>query len=338
MPEILIFTGEEKRFLTLFSEDLYAVNKKYYSILSERKTALENLGEIVSGMPAIGENLGIGKEKRSRKTLIDNITKNGLSKTINLPAKSLLGRSFTVVKMNFFALILKICNTEKQLYHYKSEFQIFFDKVIFTLLSEDVYISIIENNYPDSQVVKKTTEELVFLWENRLDKNTENFASALISLWRERIRIVPALGTLQGTVEIIQLASRLPPLWGDFIFENSQNRELANVLEEFIFNLSYENISFLRDYMKNNNINVLNRISAKSILKKYSTVDFIQEPENDSIDLYRFFQNRNEKATVRRLTGSAGPEKTLEEFFLAYIIKNRIKKWTWKKHFSKKIS
>ena len=158
-----------------------------------------------------------------------------------------------------------------------------------------------------------------------MDRNLDAFSPPLMSLWRERCRAVPVLGTLQGTVELLKLSINLPDIWGDFLSSTSDNPGMEPVLEEFIFGLRYEEIRHLREIISSLESPVIDRKKAVEILIKEKIYEEKQEIflTGDARGINSFFHTRLENAAKRELAEIEGPRQTIEELFLIYLLEKK---------------
>ena len=163
------------------------------------------------------------------------------------------------------------------------------------------------------------TEELIKMWDYRTSVNKSEFAPNLRKLWIARHTIVPVLGTLMGTVELMRLSFGLSSVWHSFIISQAKKEGMTHALEEYLFSLSYEQISLLRVYMRDQGISAISRSQAHELLIECGESVFEKGEGSSAIQLYRSFLQRQILAKGRRLTGSKGPHRSLEEYFLIYL-------------------
>jgi hypothetical protein len=141
----------------------------------------------------------------------------------------------------------------------------------------------------------------------------------LSSLWKSREHLTPIFGTLMGMTEMLQLARSIDPLWFDFLGNSGNDDSVFYALEEFLFNLTYEELVKIREIMKQKNIGSINKDDVESFLhleKFYSTFE-----SADPREMLRFYKQRKKNAEYRSRARIPGPVKTIEEHILLYMLK-----------------
>lgn len=301
-------------------ETLHRLDSPQLHTCRHMEENLQRLSEVFSGYPSILDQRSLGDEVHSVETLIEVLYRDGTDHTILLPTKVIVGRSFIVAKFNFFGLLLFLCNRYEPLSEYREELQRVWEYAIFALLIEDVYQVIIEKHgFYDPHIRRHAAIDLIHMWEYRFDQHVNDYAGKIVNLWRARKRIAPVFGTMLGTMELVSLSSLLPQQWYQFIADHGGEEEVMQALEEFLFGLVHEDINHVRREMKEQNIPSLNRDSLDTMLPGDSHPQEINS--TDPREMYRFFQRRGRRIFRRRTAGAPGPYRTLEEMFLAYLIR-----------------
>lgn len=327
--KISAFSEKEKVVLEKASALLMEKGDDIYQTFKNRKKDLDVLALLVSRTAPLRGKEKYGMEKRDVSTMAEAISSTGTMNPLLVPTRATMGRCFVITKINFFFFILKVIIPDKANCTIAEEIQKYYSKMIFSLMAEEAYESIIDNNLSDKKHVKAAAEELTHLWEYRMDRNLDEFSPPLMALWKERCKIIPILGTLKGTMEILKLSINLPNAWIQFLAENSSKEDVGDALEEFVFGLSYEEIKYLREKMQTLSLTAIDRKQAVEILKNncnYSAThcnSFFFE--GDAREIYSFFHQRLANASKRKLVGEnpEGPEKTIEELFLISILEKK---------------
>lgn len=327
--KISAFSKKEIEVLEKVSALFLEKGKDIYQTFKNRKKDLDVLALLVSRTAPLRSKERHGMEKRDISTMAEAISSTGTANPLLIPTRATMGRCFVITKINFFFFILKVIMPDKVDCTIAEEIQKSYSKMIFSLMAEEAYESIIDNNLSDKKNAKAAAEELAHLWEYRMDRNLDEFSPPLMALWKERCGIVPILGTLKGTMEILRLSINLPTAWVEFLAENSSKEGVAEALEEFVFGLSYEEIKHLRGKMKMLSISAIDRKQAIEVLKNecsysanYCHSIFF---EGDAKEIYNFFHQRLTNALRRKLIGEnpEGPKKTIEEFFLIHLLEKK---------------
>jgi len=184
-------------------------------------------------------------------------------------------------------------------------------------MAEDLYTALISEQDIDAPWSQAAVHELITMWDHRTSGYLETFALAIRELWQARHTIVPVLGTLLGTMEIMRLNTLLPSVWIDFLSDQSNVNGVAHALEEFIFDLRYEELTTLRSQMVKDGLRVVDRKTAWNMLNKEDTHGIQLDP---ALALYKSYMNRQQAAKIRMYRNDMGPKRSLEEFFVIHLL------------------
>ena len=317
MSEIIAFSSSEQSLLDQCGIYLDIHHPTLASLLHTKIQDLELLASIVGRSSSLDSDLGLSQQARSLGTLAEKLTNQGIEEVVNLPAKASLGRSFTAAKLHLFGFLLKI----PSLSHHSAQILERYHAILFTLMAEDLYISIIAESNGKEHWAQQATGELLLMWEKRGNAQSELFAPALQQLWEVRHSFVPVLGTLMGTVELLQLSFRLPQRWSEFLSMHGNDIQVVHALNEFLFSLSYEQLAGLQQIMEEKGLKAVSREEANHLLKlrPNQSLEGSDAQELSAIHLYRSFLRRNDLARLRRDTGRNGPHRTLEQQLLLFL-------------------
>ena len=326
MAKISAFSEKELPLLSKTAEIIREKGIDIYNSFTTKSQDLEIYANIVSRTPSLRNSGKYGLLKRDIQSMADTLSSIGIRNQLSLPTRAILGRSFIIAKINFYFFIFKILSTDDSNIDLVQKIGKCCEKLVFSLMAEETYEIIIENNLSNKSIIRIAADELSYLWEYRIDRNLDSFSPPLMALWGERCNVIPILGTLHGTMEVLMLSSNLPDDWIGFLSkkrDTSNNMEQA--LEEFIFGLSHEEINFLRKIMIASNMPALSRSDAIEILKKeYGRNEteciFLN---GDAKGIYSFFHKRLHDAKLRKLKHEDGPTQTIEEFFLLYLLEKK---------------
>lgn len=285
------------------------------------ETNVHRLCEAFSAYPSILDPRGEGETRQTVRTLIETLFDGGTDHTVLLPTKVSVGRSYMIAKFNLFGYLRRLCEGEGPCAEFRDQVQAFWENVIFSLLLEDVYQVIIERNDYETDIRRDAAMDLIALWEHRFDQTLTEYASTLIELWTVRRRLVPVFGTMMGTMELLRLSRLLPERWHRFLGSHGDEDDVVQALEEFIFGLSYEDLTRVREDMVRRGLSVIDRHE----LGDMPGIDFTADDVTsvDPREMYRFYQDRMKRAAHRSVSAGAGPRRTLEELLLVDIIGER---------------
>lgn len=311
------FTSEEQHVLDTSISILVKENSPFASIVSARVKDVEQLATIVDRAPSPNTDLLQQQDVRNANSLVRKLTNHGVGHVVDLPTKAVLGHGLTVSKLHLFGLLMKLLPSIKALQVYRYDIEKEYNDLLFTLMAEDLYTAIVSDSELDTRWVEEAAMELITMWDLRTSGYMETFALAIRGLWQARQSIAPTLGTLMGTIEIMKLSALLPPVWIDFLSTISNGIEVGYALEEFLFDLHYEEIVELRSKMAFEKLIVIDRQEAWAMLGKE---DLISKEQNMALALYKSYMARHHKAKMRSYRKDAGPKRSLEEYFVIYLL------------------
>lgn len=319
MRQISTFTKTESDLLDKCEVILSESSVTLASHLTALRSDVRLLSEIANRSPSPNLDFNGQTDGRSWRTLAEKLKNQGIDAVVNLPVKAVVGRSFLVSKLHLFGFLEKISNTQPGFAPLRAAMEDSYHNTLFDLMAEDLYVSVISESKGGEVWLHRATEELIKMWDFRTSVNKNEFAPNLRQLWIARHTIVPVLGTLMGTVELMRLSFGLSSVWHSFIISQAKKEGMTHALEEYLFSLSYEQISLLRGYMKEQGISAISRSQAYELLIACGESVFEKGEGSSATQLYRSFLQRQTLAKGRRLTQSKGPHRSLEEYFLIYL-------------------
>lgn len=318
--DIVVLNNDEKILVENAFERLNGKYKNSVVELSKKLLDLERLSSAISRFPSIKETSVLAGETRSQKTLIENLCKTPTdSRMLSMPTKAILGRGFIVAKFHVFSALTKIA--AKSLFP-KKEIEILRNatlNIMFTIMSEDVYISILDSNLLSKEKRKDVADALTHLWEHRLDQNITTFAPVLTGVWYARDKLAPVFGTMMGTSELFLLSTNLDEKWQKFLLEKLPQKVIGQALEEFLFGISYEDILFVREQLSKKGVPVIGRDEVSGLLKR--DFDF---SNTDPRLFYASYVERHNNAGARKRLNIEGPKNTLEDYYISFLFENNM--------------
>ncbi|MDC7227897.1 MAG: hypothetical protein PQJ61_14115 [Spirochaetales bacterium] len=280
----------------------------------------EQLKNIYNSCDSILDSYKLDDEK-SINSLAKSLIQNGCTFSVLLPSKVSIGRTYTITKFNLYGYLSKLCNKYPELYKFRKNVLIKWEKLMYMLLIEEVYQKIIERPVTEQAVRSTAAGNLIKFWEYRdLSQNT-SFAVNIYSLWSSRRSIIPAFGTMLGTVELMQLSSILSIRWHKFLEAYSMDREMLQTLEEFIFGLPFEYIKKIRAYMTEKNVFAIDYKDIKNILDSNDPRPL--ELDADPRQMYSFYRKRA-SWSAHRGAAESGPLTTIEELFMTFLLSEQL--------------
>lgn len=312
----VIFTGEEARRLHDILDELKNLDTDTYTSTLEKCDVLNQLLTNINRFPS----LFVEEGARNYNTLISSLlSADSGDKLLSIPTKAFLGKGFLVAKFQLFSGLLHFLREKSKSSPNLGKTRSMALRVMFTIMLEDVYFSILADKTNTEQIRAKVAAKLIFLWEHRCDMNAEILPEMLEKVWAIRDNIVPAFGTMVGTSELLRLMIEMPESWLDFVKTSEQDINIKYSLEEFIFGLTHEQIGRLRKKMET------------MVTKVIGRDDVYQELENEQLSIenelspkqfYKMFSIRRDCARARRDFHLDGPTHTLEDYFMRFLLEN----------------
>lgn len=313
--DIVALNPEERSLVNHVFENLRISSPETMVGVATRIMDLERLSVSISRYPSMYEQSILAGQNRSSETLIDTLCRFGDSeKLLTLPTKAILGKGFLVAKFHAFSAITKVAINSFFSESDIKELRQATLNIMFTLMAEDVYMSLLDDPNLKTDVRRDVAESLVELWEHRLDPHISSVAPVLDAVWSVRDKIAPNFGTMIGTSELLLLSIELDDSWQKFISTRLSDEDVARALEEFLFGLSYEDISVIRNELKNRGMSAIGRDEVPGIVGHKATLS-----NEDPRVFYRGYTQRRNNAEARKRLSVPGPKKTLEDHYMQFV-------------------
>ena len=313
--DIVVLNPEERALVNRVFENLRVYSPETMVAVATRIMDLERLSVSISRYPSMHERGFISGPASSPETLIDTLCTIGDGeRLLTLPTKAILGQGFLVAKFHAFSAITKVAvnslfaDSDVQALRQATL------NIMFTLMAEDVYMSLLDDPNLNPDVRRDIAESLAELWEHRLDPHVANVATVLDAVWTVRDQIAPNFGTMIGTSELLLISIALDDSWQKFISNRLGISDIASALEEFLFGLSYEDISLIRKELKARGQSAIGRDEVPGIVGHRAALS-----NEDPRIFYRAYTQRRNNASARKRLGATGPKKTLEDHYVQFI-------------------
>ena len=316
---VILFNDREQAVVTACLEALERRRPQLRRAVTEHLAALTGVADAVSRYPPIIGEQTLGRAKRSVDTLVETLRDLDESdRELRIPAKAVLGRSFVVAKISFLVMLRRLVPSASALAPFRHELDDAVLRNVLTLMGEDVFLALIEDRRNPDELRRAAARRLAAIWEYRLDRDMERQAPLLLELWRARRALRPIYGTMLGTSELTRLTYRVEPGWADFVAARMQSAEAVQAIEEFLFGLSYEELTRLRRVMEERSIQVVSSRRVSAIIG--SRRSFAECEHRDPRRLYEFYRQRRAAAVQRVAAGRPGPRITVEELLLGFLL------------------
>ena len=312
---VLLKKSEEKILDELIQIIEDSENELLLEFMTKNRAGLENLAKAISFYPTITGITKLGTSVRNIESLITQLSnKDENDFKFNIPTKAILGKSYLIAKFNFFYSFKRLMIDIPKLKEKEKKIdRITFD-IIFTIMVEEVFISIIMDDNCEEKSKKKISYLLIELWEYRLGHGMKFIDEILFKLWDARDTLIPVFGTLRGTTEMFQLFMKIDPRIANYV----KSEEETYALKEFIFGLSFEELEKINKHMEFSGQTVMSEFDILKFLKK----DLIKlcSKDHGPKEFYSFFLQRKNNARHRKFSNLTGPKRTLEEIIIKKLI------------------
>lgn len=320
MKKIVPFNKDESFIIDLVKDTLEK-EERYGEIeqIDINEHAIYDLARSISLYPTILGTQSIGRSSRSIATLVDSLCVQDITDTVlDIPTKAILGKGFSMSKVNFFFMLLYVSRENNFEESVHSRIMDVVSNNIYTMMAEEVFLAIISDKEIDYHLRSNAAYLLANIWEYRLDHGVREFAPILNNIWRAREEVQVAYGTMLGFSEILQLSEHSDPVWFDYLQREELTDEEVHSLQEFLLGLTFEEMQDLQKYMRKRNIRLLSAEEIDQYLGNARTYPDYQKA--DPKDFYRSFRHRKNNATFRQRAGLPGPRKTIEEYIMSFLL------------------
>ena len=245
-----------------------------------------------------------------------------------------MGKGFLVAKLHTFSSLVKIARAAELDPKFIKQLLDETISMMFLLLAEDVYLSLIRDTSLTMETRRQLALALLLLWEHRADQNISDISPVLQSVWQARTRLAPAFGTMMGTSELIMISFQLDEQWSQFIKTKLGEPGVNQAMEEFLFGISYEQITKLKSLLRERGIAAIGRDEVSSFLG----TDVKTDVSEDYRDFFQQYSLRRDNARARKRLDLPGPHKTLEDYFISFVMDMNREKQEKDLHKHEKIS
>lgn len=316
---IIAFTQKEQDMFDAVLPHLRDADSDRFGTFLTRIDDLNQLALAIAHFPSLLERHRLTGGERTPTSLIDSLIEHQTDgdQLLRLPSKASLGKAFLTAKIHTFSSLSKIAKNIGEGEKVISDLQNAAVTMMFSLLAEDVYLNCIHDRSLDIDLRRQMAMSLLLLWEHRTDDTIEQIAPVLQTIWTARRRLAPAFGTMMGTSELILISMQMDEMWTHFIKERLEDKQVSQAMEEFLFGISFEQINKLRGILRAQEIKAIGRDEVSKFLGIHVKTD----AGLDYRDFYSMYTLRRDNARARSRLEVDGPKKTLEDYFIQFVMK-----------------
>ncbi|MCF0242617.1 MAG: hypothetical protein HUK25_08265 [Treponema sp.] len=315
--EVTLLTPRERELVDEFMPLVKEKSPEKWKVFDDRLKDLEHLAKSVARFPSLLERHELAGGTRTPTSLIDSLIEHqdeGDS-TLQLPSKAILGKGFLVAKMHTISSFSKYASHMEGCDKLARGLQNETISSMFSLLAEDVYLNLIRDSSQPMEFRREWALSLLLLWEHWNDQTVETVAPVLQSVWTARRKLAPAFGTMMGTSELLLISMQMDEQWIQFIKLKMGESGVSQAMEEFLFGISFEQITTLRSILREKGIAAIGRDEVSKFLGQHVKAD----AGLDYRDFYSMYTVRRDNARSRAKLNLEGPHKTLEDYFIQFV-------------------
>ncbi len=323
--DLIVLTDTERELVNEIYDRLKTISPETLVVLADRIADLERLTANIDHFPSLLQQQFLDTELRTPHTLIESLlTEREGDKILHLPSKAILGKGFLVAKFHVFCSMAKLASDSHFEENLVTRIRSSSLAIMFTIMAEDVYLSLIDHISISIDIRQKVASELLILWEHRADKNVADMAPVLEAVWNARRKLAPAFGTMVGTSELLLLSIEMDDEWCNFISTKLGDSNVSMAMEEFLFGISYEEIQQVKQQLREKGLHAVSRDEVAGLLgKKSESFTPLAKDEFDPKGFYQLYSIRRDNARSRQRLRLPGPHYTLEDHYMRFILEKQ---------------
>lgn len=293
------------------------------AILQNLIAELRATSELLDRQRPLRRPTALGGEARTEQTLIEHLCSlDGLSGDLSLPLKATLSRTHLLTKINFLRGFVKATAALTDMpaaQRISHELREEVAQSIYTLLAEELLLALLRKPDVERRTKQRAADQLITIWDDAA-LEIDDFAPLLESAWHARNRINSACGTLLGATETFRLVCEdCSPEVLDFFGRDGMSEDESAAFEEFLFNMTSEELAKLRATMQQQHVTTATPAWAAEVLGR-QIEELEHSHEIDPMALYRSYQRRQLAADFRLMAGAPGPRRTAEGYLMVYLL------------------
>lgn len=316
------FDAQERALVDDALEAIGASNAKQRAFLEGMLARLRRLAELIRDSPSLSASWEIshGAKTFSAESLIEQLVRvPDYDLDLHVPTKAVVGQAYLIAKINFLKALGYTLRSASAPTELAARIDREIGQSIYSKLAEELFVSIVTDPGAASLVKTNAAKFLYRIWEERLLIEVDDFAPILESAWEARSKLLPVLGTMLGTHEVFRLFQEArDKRFLDYFGEDDVENEQLLAFEEFLFDLSHEEIARLRAHMVEERRACITLEGARELLGGAAAT--WAPHEHGAQALYTSYKKRRVNAAHRALTNASGPKKTAEEYVMSTFL------------------
>ena len=293
-------------------------------VLRDLVCQLQETSRLVDRTHSLRRPTQLGGEKRDEQTLINHLCKlDGLSGDLALPLKATLSRTYLLTKITFLRGFVRATVALEpdapELHRLSDDLREELAQSIYTLMAEELLLALLRKPDVSMRAKRSAADQLITVWDDAA-LEIDDFAPLLESAWHARNRITSVYGSLLGASETFRLVYEdCNPQVLEYFARDGMSCDESSAFEEFLFNMTYEELATLRQEMRARNVPAITPAWAAEVLGR-QIEELEHSREIDPMALYRSYQRRQLAADFRLMAGSPGPRCTAEAYLMVNLL------------------
>ena len=319
-----LFDQDEQPLVTAALAAIHVKNPDDAAALRALTGRLATLNAMLDQSPSLRIDKQLALDVRNEHTLIEHLTRiDGLGNDLELPFKATMSRTFLLAKIQFLRGLVKgtsiAAQGSEELKPLTHDLREELAQSIYTLLAEELLLALLRKPNVTRATKRRAANQLITIWDNA-QLEIDDFSPILEAAWHARNKVSSKLGCLLGTTEYFRLvAENCPNQFLDFFAREEVSRSEGQAFEEFLFNMTYEELQMLGDAMRKRGVETITTSRASDVLGR-NIEELDPSGEIDPIALYRSYYRRQLAADFRIMAGTEGPRRTAEAYMMIFVL------------------
>jgi hypothetical protein len=279
------------------------------------------IGEVLEQTPSLFLPSTLGGRTRDDQTLVAALSRlDPLDGELRLPEKAVVSRAFLMAKISLLRAFLVALGPGAPGEHLElaDEFRAELAQSIHTAIATELLLGILPDPSVRPETKARASHQLILIWDGAAKVEIDDFCPMLESAWCARSRVTACFGALLGTGEYMRLVQEdCSSDFLEFFTRDGVTGDEVQAFEEFLFNLTHEELVALRTLMKQESRRVVDAEFVGRVLGR--SPDGITSVD-DPTELYRSYHRRRSAAEYRRLLRAPGPLRVAEAHIMIYIL------------------
>lgn len=293
-------------------------------VIRQLMDSLARVSEVLTHSHRLRKPTRLANVSSDERTMTEYLCQiNGLAGDLVLPLRATLSRTFLLAKIDFFRACIKstsvLATGNPRLAALCHELHEELAQSIYTHLAEELLLALLRHSDVSLHTKREAAGQLIAVWDNA-KLEIDDFCPLLESAWRARNRVKSGLGAMLGTTEYFRLVSEdCAPQFLEFFARDDLSEAEGQAFEEFLFNMTYEELVTLRETMRKDGRDAVTAAWASNVLSR-SLEDFEISGEVDPMALYRSYFRRQLASDYRTIAGTPGPQHTAESYLMIVVL------------------